>query len=187
MGLMNLHPATFFTSNIYASVPNPSNFTSDRYTSLIALAVGAGDDPQLKGVVYDLTQVMLDEAFLLPIEETQGAPAGPDVAHSTVKDVAWNSFGMYGFEDVWLDRLTPAAADRASDLSILAVTFANNAAARCASAWIRGEFANSRPIYCRSSNELPPQRSEHRRRLHYSRRGLTNGAAQRRFPERSQP
>ena len=104
MGLMNLHPATFFTSNIYARVPNPSNFTSDRYTSLIGQAVAASDDPQLKSVVHDLTQVMLDEAFLLPIAQTQGAPAGPDVAHSAVKNVAWNSFGMYAFEDVWLDR-----------------------------------------------------------------------------------
>ena len=54
--------------------------------------------------MHDLTQVMLDEAFLLPIAQTQGAPAGPDVAHSTIKNVAWNSFGMYAFEDVWLDR-----------------------------------------------------------------------------------
>ena len=104
MGLMNLHPATFFTSNIYARVPNPSNFTSDRYTSLIGQAVAVSDDTQLKSVVHDLTQVMLDEAFLLPIAETQGAPAGPDVAHSAVKDVAWNSFGIYAFEDVWLGR-----------------------------------------------------------------------------------
>jgi len=34
-GLMNLSPATFFTANLYARVPNPSNFTSDRYSSLI--------------------------------------------------------------------------------------------------------------------------------------------------------
>jgi peptide/nickel transport system substrate-binding protein len=103
MGLMNLSPATFFTSNLYARAPNPSNFTSDRYTSLIEQAVDASDDAQLKGVVYELTQVMLDEAFLLPIAQTQGAPGDADVAHSAVKNVAWNSFGIYAFEDVWLD------------------------------------------------------------------------------------
>jgi peptide/nickel transport system substrate-binding protein len=73
MGLMNLSPATFFTSNLYVRVPNPSNFTSDRYTSLIEQAVDASDDAQLKRVVHDLTQVMLDEAFLLPIAQTRGA------------------------------------------------------------------------------------------------------------------
>jgi hypothetical protein len=48
--------------------------------------------------VHDLTEVMLDESFLLPIAEKQG----PDVARGTVKNVTWNSYGMYAFEDVWL-------------------------------------------------------------------------------------
>jgi peptide/nickel transport system substrate-binding protein len=99
MGSMNLSPFTFFTSNLFARVPNPSGYTSEQYTRLIGDAGSATDDRQLKGIVHDLTEVMLDEAFVLPIAQKQG----PDVARSTVKDIGWNSYGMYAFEDVWLE------------------------------------------------------------------------------------
>lgn len=57
MGSMNLSPATFFTGNLFVRIPNPSNFTSDQYTSLIAQVVVATDDQQLKGIVHDLALV----------------------------------------------------------------------------------------------------------------------------------
>ena len=98
--LMNFSPATFFTSNAFARVPNPSNFTSDQYTSLVGQATAATDDQTLKTVAHDLTQLMLDESFFIPIAQSQFAGLG--VARTTVKDVAWDSTSMYKFQDVWL-------------------------------------------------------------------------------------
>ncbi|MBV8718346.1 MAG: hypothetical protein JOZ65_25025, partial [Chloroflexi bacterium] len=98
--LMNLSPATFFTGNAFARVPNPSNFTSDQYASLIAQATAATDDESLKSIVHDLTQLMLDESFFIPIAQSQFAGLG--VARTTVKDVAWDTTSMYKFQDVWL-------------------------------------------------------------------------------------
>jgi peptide/nickel transport system substrate-binding protein len=55
--LMNFGPTTFFVSNPVARVPNPSNFSSDQYTNLIAQAARAPDDQQLKPIVHDLTRL----------------------------------------------------------------------------------------------------------------------------------
>jgi hypothetical protein len=63
MGMMNLNPATFFTSNLLTRRPNPSNFTSDRYTSLIARPLTRLTTSSSKGIVHDLTQLMLDDAL----------------------------------------------------------------------------------------------------------------------------
>ena len=101
---MNLNPATFFTSNVYVRVPNPSNFTSTQYTDLIAQALTATDDQQLKRLVHDLTQVMLDEAFVIPIAQSLGGSDGPGVARANLKNISWNNDGMYAFEDVWVER-----------------------------------------------------------------------------------
>jgi peptide/nickel transport system substrate-binding protein len=103
MGAMNLSPASFFVTNSASRVQNISSFNSDQYASLIDQASNATDDGQLKSILHELTQIMLDEAFILPIADNQGQEAGPDVARSGVKDITWDQNGKYAFENVWLE------------------------------------------------------------------------------------
>jgi hypothetical protein len=49
-----------------------------------------------------LTQIVLGESFVAPIAESATTTAGPEVARSNVRDVAWDKFGLFSFEDVWL-------------------------------------------------------------------------------------
>ena len=54
--------------------------------------------------MHDLTQLIRDEAFLIPIAKDDAGGIGTGIACATIKNIAWNNFGMYAFEDVWLDR-----------------------------------------------------------------------------------
>jgi peptide/nickel transport system substrate-binding protein len=103
MGAMNQSPASFFVTNSASRVQNMSNFVSDPYASLIDQASNAKDDERLKSILHALTEIMLDEAFILPIADNQGQEAGPDVARVGVKDIAWDQNGKYAFENVWLE------------------------------------------------------------------------------------
>jgi peptide/nickel transport system substrate-binding protein len=103
MGAMNQSPASFFVTSSAARVQNPSNFSSDQYAALIDQASNAASDEQLKPIIHQLTQIMLDEAFILPIADNQGQEAGPDIARAAVKDIAWDQNGKYAFENVWLE------------------------------------------------------------------------------------
>ena len=104
MGLMNLSPATFLTSAVPVRVPNPSHFDSPRYRDLIAQVVAETDNMQLKTKLHDVTQDLLDQAFVGMIAEATDRDAGPEVALSVVRNAAWNVFGLFAFEDVWLER-----------------------------------------------------------------------------------
>jgi peptide/nickel transport system substrate-binding protein len=102
MGAMNLSPGTFLTSAIPMRVPNPSHFDAQRYRDLIAQVVAETDDAQLKAEVHEVSQLVLDQAFVGMIAEATDRDAGPEVALSRVRNAVWNVFGLFAFEDVWL-------------------------------------------------------------------------------------
>jgi peptide/nickel transport system substrate-binding protein len=102
MAFMQLSPATFLSGAFPVRVPNASHFESDRYSQLIALTNTDTDDQTLKTHLHELTQIMLDESFIAPIAESAAATTGPEVARATVHNAAWNRFGLFAYEDIWL-------------------------------------------------------------------------------------
>lgn len=104
IGNMNLSPATFFSTAFPVRVPNTSNFETPRYKQLIEQSYSQTDDQQLKGTLRELTQIMLDEAFVLPVAELTCKASGAEVAVAGLKDTAWNELGWYSYEDMWLAR-----------------------------------------------------------------------------------
>ena len=103
MSFMNLSPATFLSSAFPVRVPNTSHFASPHYADLINRMNVQTDDQRLKVLLHELTQITLDESFVLPIAEGFGPTTGPEVARSSVRDVAWDTFGLFAYEDVWLE------------------------------------------------------------------------------------
>ena len=99
---MNLSPATFFETAFAVRVPNGSNFASQRYQDLINQTVVTADDQQLQRHLQDLTQILLDEAYLVPIAEATGQQPGPDVIRAGVRNLTWDKLGGFGYEDIWL-------------------------------------------------------------------------------------
>ena len=57
------------------------------------------DDQRFKTEVRELTQIMLDASFVLPIAEGASTTAGPELVRSTVRNVAWDTFGFFAYED----------------------------------------------------------------------------------------
>lgn len=104
IGFMNLSPATFFLSAFPVRVPNSSNFDTPRYKALIEQSLGETDDQKLKAVLKDLTQIMLDEAFVIAVAENEASATGVPVARSTVRNVTWNVSGWVAFEELWLEK-----------------------------------------------------------------------------------
>jgi ABC-type transport system substrate-binding protein len=104
MGFMNLSPATFLTSALTVRRPNPSHFDTPRYAQLIDQIVAETDDQKLKALLHEVTQIWLDEAFVLPIAEGAGRDTGPEVARASVRDVTWDPFALFSYDDVWLQR-----------------------------------------------------------------------------------
>jgi peptide/nickel transport system substrate-binding protein len=104
MGFMNLSPATFLTSALTVRRPNPSHFDSPRYAQLVDQIVAEVDDQKLKALLHEVTQIWLDEAFVIPIAEGAGRDTGPEVARSSVHDVTWDPFALFAYDDVWLQR-----------------------------------------------------------------------------------
>jgi ABC-type transport system substrate-binding protein len=102
-GLMNLSPATFLTSSAAVRIPNGSNYSSERYAALVSSIKVATDTSAQKALLGELTQLMLDDCFVAPIAEGSGLPNGPDLARATVRNIAWNPFGVFDYHDVWLD------------------------------------------------------------------------------------
>ncbi len=103
MAFMNLSPATFLSSAFPVRIPNTSHFTNQRYAELIDQINVSTDDAQLKSGLHELTQIMLDESFVLPIAEGAGPTTGPELTRSSVRNVAWDTLGLFAYEDVWLD------------------------------------------------------------------------------------
>jgi ABC-type transport system substrate-binding protein len=104
MGFMNLSPATFLTSAITVRRPNPSHFDTPRYAQLIDQITAEVDDQKLKMLLHDVTQIWLDEAFVIPIAEGASRDSGLEVTRASVHDVTWDSFGLFGYDGVWLQR-----------------------------------------------------------------------------------
>jgi peptide/nickel transport system substrate-binding protein len=102
VGFMNLSPATFFTTAFPVRVPNSSNFVSPRYQTLIDQAFASTDEQQLKAVLHELNQILLDESFILVIAENAGQQTGPVVARSSVRDIRWDATGGFPYQDFWL-------------------------------------------------------------------------------------
>jgi ABC-type transport system substrate-binding protein len=103
MALMNLSPATFLRTSLAVRVPNASYFSSPRYLELMDETAAATDDQQLKAGLHEMTQIILDEAFVLPIAEGFGQQTGAEVARGRVKNITWDAIGFVAFEDVWLE------------------------------------------------------------------------------------
>jgi peptide/nickel transport system substrate-binding protein len=104
MGTMNLSPATFLSSAVPVRVPNPSHFDAQRYRELTAQVAVETNDAQLAAEVHEITQILLDQAFVGMIAEATDRDAGPEVALARVRNAVWNVFGLFAFEDVWLAR-----------------------------------------------------------------------------------
>jgi peptide/nickel transport system substrate-binding protein len=99
---MHLSPATMFNTAFPMRVPNSSNFVSTRYQMLIQQALSATDDQTLQQMLVELTQIVLDEAFVVMIAEGAAQQSGPEVVRSTVRNVTTDRFGLNAYEDVWL-------------------------------------------------------------------------------------
>jgi hypothetical protein len=52
----------------------------------------------------ELTQIMLNEAFVLPIAELTRKASGAELAVTGLKNAAWNDLGWHAYEDIWLAR-----------------------------------------------------------------------------------
>ena len=101
---MNLSPATMFTTALPMRVPNSSNFVSPRYQMLIDQSLAATDDQAMGQMLAELTQIVLDEAFVVTIAEGSTVQSGPEVARSTVRNVTTDRFGLVAYEDLWLEQ-----------------------------------------------------------------------------------
>lgn len=104
IGFMNLSPATFFISAFPVRIPNASNFVSDRYKQLIDQTYAETDDTKLKGELRELTQIMLDEAFVVAVAKAQGGAAGITVTRAPVKNINYDIAGWVAYEDIWLEK-----------------------------------------------------------------------------------
>jgi peptide/nickel transport system substrate-binding protein len=104
MSFSNLNPTTFLITSSVVRVPNASNFVTPRYKQLIDQAVNLADDRALKATVHEVTQIMLDEAFILPFAEGAGQLAGPEVVRARVNDTHWDGVGWFSYQDVWLSQ-----------------------------------------------------------------------------------
>jgi peptide/nickel transport system substrate-binding protein len=102
MSYMNLSPATFFEASLAVRVPNFSNFSSQQYQDLINQTFAATDDLTLQQGLQSLNRILLDEAFVVMIAESDGQQYGFEVPRAGVRDVAWDKFGGFAYQDVWL-------------------------------------------------------------------------------------
>lgn len=102
MTLMNLSPSTLFNGSLAVRVPNVSNFSTQPYQDAIDQTFAAPDDHTRKQGVRTLTGTLLDEAFIAVIAEGSGQLSGTEVARAGVRDIAWDRFGTFAYQDIWL-------------------------------------------------------------------------------------
>lgn len=104
ISLMQLSPPTFTFAGGAVKIPNPGHYESPQYAALIDKALAETDNQQLKETMKQITQIMLDEAWVLPIADSEVGTAGITVARSAVKNITWdiNWIAFYRWEDVWL-------------------------------------------------------------------------------------
>jgi peptide/nickel transport system substrate-binding protein len=99
---MNLSPVTFFETSLTVRVPNISNFVSQQYQDLINQTFAATDEQSLHQGLHDLTTILLDESFAVMIAESDGQQTGLEIARAGVRDIAWDRFGGFAYQNVWL-------------------------------------------------------------------------------------
>jgi ABC-type transport system substrate-binding protein len=105
MAFMNVSPATLYLSASTVRLPNASHFESARYGELINQSQRETDDQKLKAIMRELTQITLDEAFVVPIAEAASwLSLGPDVASASAKNIMWDDQGWPDYQDIWLQR-----------------------------------------------------------------------------------
>jgi peptide/nickel transport system substrate-binding protein len=97
----NLSPATVLSAFSFR-VPGATNFATPRYKELVDRTSSETDDQTLKGVVRELTQIMLDEAFVIPFSESFGT-SGIDVARRAVRNITSDAWGLYNYQDIALE------------------------------------------------------------------------------------
>jgi ABC-type transport system substrate-binding protein len=97
----NLSPATVLSAFSFR-VPGATNFATPRYKELVDRTSSETDDQNLKGVARELTQIMLDEAFVIPFSESFGT-SGIDVARRAVRNITSDAWGLYNYQDIALD------------------------------------------------------------------------------------
>jgi peptide/nickel transport system substrate-binding protein len=103
MAFMNLSPATFLSSAAPVRLPNTSHFDNQRYRDLIDQANVETDEQKLRALLHEVTQIMLDEAWVAPIAESATTTTGPEVARSSVRNATWDPLGLFAYQDIWLD------------------------------------------------------------------------------------
>ena len=106
ISLMQLSPATFpFAAGAVKNATNNSNFESPLYGMLIDQALSTTDDQKLKEIMKQITQLILDEAWVVPIVDSQIGAQGGTVARASVKNLTWDMsyIAHYRWEDVWLE------------------------------------------------------------------------------------
>jgi peptide/nickel transport system substrate-binding protein len=100
-GFANLEPATTLSTYSFR-VPGATNFASPRYKALVDQTSSETDDRKLKTAVRELTQIMLDEAFVIPFSESFGT-SGIDVARRAVRNITSDAWGIYNYQDIALE------------------------------------------------------------------------------------
>jgi ABC-type transport system substrate-binding protein len=100
---MNMSPATLYVSAFPVREPNTSHFDSARYKELIDQSRSEIDDQRLKAELRELTQITLDESFVVPIAEAASSTLGLEVARAGVKDITWDDRSFPNYQDTWLE------------------------------------------------------------------------------------
>jgi hypothetical protein len=59
-------------------------------------------DAKFKALLHEVTQIMLEESFVIPIAENVGRDAGPEVTRGAVQSATWDAAGFFGYQDMWL-------------------------------------------------------------------------------------
>ncbi|HZQ36193.1 MAG TPA: ABC transporter substrate-binding protein [Dehalococcoidia bacterium] len=99
VGFMYMSPSTLFVQSFPYRVPNSSNFDSPEYRQLIAQTLSA-PEAQLPNVYHQLNQLLIDEAFMLPITPS----STPAVANGALRDWLLSRSSRPVLEAVWLNK-----------------------------------------------------------------------------------
>lgn len=103
MAFMQLSPATFLSSAFPVRIPNTSHFETPLYKDLLSQVYTETNEQALKAELHELTRIMLDQSFIAPIAESATTTTGAEVARRSVRNAAWDTFGLVAYEDVWLE------------------------------------------------------------------------------------
>ncbi len=97
VGFMHMTPSTLFVQSFPYRVPNSSNFDTPEYRSLIDASLNT-PEAGVKDVYHRLDQMLVDEAFMLPITPT----VSPRIAAASVRDYLFSRSARVVIEAMWL-------------------------------------------------------------------------------------